>query len=145
MGGYALLLAQSQLVFSSEQRRIEKDTLLIRRFLIRQQLRWTLYSATIPLMTMFSFTTMHRLISNELLMLSLSTAYVTQRDKQEGTYYFGVEVNAVDDVTGKPIYSGDGRVLQKKIPMTGAKFVDGTPQSFYFSPPAMNPQVYSRE
>ncbi|KAJ7219947.1 hypothetical protein GGX14DRAFT_355152, partial [Mycena pura] len=33
---------------------------------------------------------------------------------------------------GKPIYKPDGTLLKEKIPMTGATFADGHPQSLYF-------------
>jgi hypothetical protein len=42
-----------------------------------------------------------------------------------------VKVNALD-ANGKPIYAPDGKILKTTVPMHGAKFADGTPQSLYF-------------
>lgn len=45
---------------------------------------------------------------------------------------FGVEVNEIDEATGRPTYSPDGSIIKKKIRMADARFADGTPQSLYF-------------
>ncbi|KIP01425.1 hypothetical protein PHLGIDRAFT_17205 [Phlebiopsis gigantea 11061_1 CR5-6] len=52
--------------------------------------------------------------------------------KDGSDYWFGVEVNVVDEDTGRPVHGRDGKVLKKKIPMSGAKFLGSTPQ--YFPP-----------
>ena len=65
---------------------------------------------------------------------ALSARHMSKGPTKEGSdYSFGVEVNVTDEVTGKPVYSRTGSVL-KKVPMTGAHFADGTPQSLYFPP-----------
>ncbi|RPD63625.1 hypothetical protein L227DRAFT_584211 [Lentinus tigrinus ALCF2SS1-6] len=53
--------------------------------------------------------------------------YPTQPDKP----MFGVETNVVGP-NGKPIYSPDGKILKKKIPMCGAQLPNGQPQCLYF-------------
>lgn len=64
---------------------------------------------------------------------TLSARYISLKEtSKKGTYYFGVKVNVIDNITGKSIYSCNGKVLKKKILITDAKFVNVTPQSLYF-------------
>ena len=65
---------------------------------------------------------------------ALSARYTSWKPTTKKGFYFGVEVLVMDERTGKPIHEPDGSVVKTKIPMTGARFPDGTPQSLYKFP-----------
>jgi hypothetical protein len=44
---------------------------------------------------------------------------------------WGVEVSVID-ANGRPVHGPSGVVLKRKVPMCGARFADGTPQSLYY-------------
>lgn len=50
---------------------------------------------------------------------ALSARHMSLKPTSKEDYWFGVEVNVTDDLTGKPVYGRDGKLLKKKIPMTG--------------------------
>lgn len=63
---------------------------------------------------------------------SLSARKMSLKPTKDGNPMFGVEVNVVDEVTGKPVYNPDGQLKKVKIRMADARFADGSPQSLYF-------------
>ena len=65
---------------------------------------------------------------------ALSARHMSLKPTQKEDYFFGVEVDLIDNTTGKPVYDSTGHVRKHKIPMTGATFADGSPQSLYFPP-----------
>lgn len=66
--------------------------------------------------------------------LSAKDMSMKPTSKKRQSFFFGVKIPVKDEVTGKMVYGSDGAVLKKKIPMTGAKFANGSPQSLYFPP-----------
>jgi hypothetical protein len=67
----------------------------------------------------------------------LSARHMSLKPTKAGkNYWFGAEVPAINEATGKTMRKGineDRDVITKKIPMTGAKSADGSSQSLYFS------------
>ncbi|KAI9057198.1 hypothetical protein FKP32DRAFT_1615362 [Trametes sanguinea] len=53
---------------------------------------------------------------------------------------FSVETPVLDDA-GRPAYGTDGKILKTRIPMSDAKFSDGTPQALYYAADHPNPEL----
>ncbi|GJF00210.1 hypothetical protein PsYK624_164900 [Phanerochaete sordida] len=70
---------------------------------------------------------------------SLSALHMSMGPTKKPGYFFGVEIPVKHPVTKKPVYEPDGTIAKEKVPMTGARLPDGTPQSLYF--PEGHPQA----